>query len=114
MLALPNTDEYSAPPLDESGPEQGRPGATKNPISFKNLEIEGRPEAEVADMANILQIFVAIFKLVGIIRSLGWGDPAGNPAPWRYWKLFNNQMKTDVWALVGVVVTTIQTQQVTH
>jgi hypothetical protein len=28
--------------------------------------------------------------------------------------LFNNQMKTDVWALVGIVVTTIQVQQVTH
>ena len=28
--------------------------------------------------------------------------------------MFNNQMKTDVWALVGIVVTTIQIQQVTH
>jgi hypothetical protein len=28
--------------------------------------------------------------------------------------LFNKKMKTDVWALVGIVVMTIQTQQVTH
>ena len=28
--------------------------------------------------------------------------------------LFNKKMKTDVWALVGIVVTTIQMQQVTH
>jgi hypothetical protein len=28
--------------------------------------------------------------------------------------LFNKKMKTDVWALVGIVVTTIQIQQVTH
>ena len=45
---------------------------------------------------------------------LGWGDPTGLPVPERNWSLFNKQMKTDVWALVGVVVTTIQTQQVTH
>ncbi len=34
--------------------------------------------------------------------------------PWRYRMLFNKKMKTDVWALVGIVVTTIQIQQVTH
>ena len=34
--------------------------------------------------------------------------------PLRCWMLFNKKMKTDVWALVGIVVTTIQTQQVTH
>jgi len=34
--------------------------------------------------------------------------------PLRQWMLFNKKMKTDVWALVGIVVTTIQTQQVTH
>ncbi len=51
---------------------------------------------------------------MSIMRSLGWGDPAEPPASLAAWSLFNNQMKTDVWALVGVVVTTIQTQQVTH
>jgi hypothetical protein len=34
--------------------------------------------------------------------------------PQRSQMLFNNQMKTDVWALVGIVVTTIQMQQVNH
>ena len=55
-----------------------------------------------------------MFKLIGIIRSLGWGDPNDTTSALAAWLLFNNQMKTDVWALVGVVVTTIQTQQVTH
>ena len=34
--------------------------------------------------------------------------------PQRCQMLFNKKMKTDVWALVGIVVTTIQMQQVTH
>ena len=40
--------------------------------------------------------------------------PPGLSEPLRYWMLFNKKMKTDVWALVGIVVTTIQVQQVTH
>ena len=41
--------------------------------------------------------------MISIIRLLAWGDPvrqASGPAPWL---LFNKQMKTDVWALVGIV-----------
>ena len=34
--------------------------------------------------------------------------------PQRCQMLFNKKMKTDVWALVGIVVATIQIQQVTH
>ena len=51
---------------------------------------------------------------IGIIRVRTSGYPLkANPAPGGQ-ALFNSQMKTDVWALVGIVVTTIQTQQVTH
>ena len=51
---------------------------------------------------------------IGIIRL---PEEAGSHRifePWRYRMLFNKKMKTDVWALVGIVVTTIQVQQVTH
>jgi hypothetical protein len=51
---------------------------------------------------------------IGIIRVRAWGYPQErDPAPGGR-VLFNSQMKTDVWALVGIVVTTIQIQQVTH
>ena len=49
-----------------------------------------------------------------IMRFPEEAGPLGSSEPWRYWKLFNKKMKTDVWALVGIVVTTIQVQQVTH
>jgi len=51
------------------------------------------------------------------MRIMRFPEEAGPPGlfePLRCRMLFNNQMKTDVWALVGIVVTTIQVQQVTH
>ena len=57
---------------------------------------------------------VAMMMAIGIIRL---PEEAGSHRvfePWRYRMLFNKKMKTDVWALVGIVVTTIQVQQVTH
>ena len=51
------------------------------------------------------------------MRIMRFPDEAGPQwvsAPLRCWMLFNKKMKTDVWALVGIVVTTIQVQQVTH
>jgi hypothetical protein len=51
------------------------------------------------------------------MRIMPLPDEAGSHwvfEPLRYWMLFNKKMKTDVWALVGIVVTTIQVQQVTH
>ena len=49
-----------------------------------------------------------------IMRFLDEATPHRLSAPQRLQMLFNNQMKTDVWALVGIVVTTIQMQQVNH
>jgi hypothetical protein len=57
---------------------------------------------------------VAMAMTIGIIRVPEEAGPLVDSKPWRYWKLFNKKMKTDVWALVGIVVTTIQVQQVTH
>ena len=57
---------------------------------------------------------VAMMMVIGIIRLPEEAGPRGISEPWRYRMLFNKQMKTDVWALVGIVVTTIQVQQVTH
>ena len=51
------------------------------------------------------------------MRIMRFPDEAGPHRlfePLRYRMLFNKKMKTDVWALVGIVVTTIQVQQVTH
>jgi len=57
---------------------------------------------------------VAMMMVIGIIRLPEEAGPPGLFEPLRCRMLFNNQMKTDVWALVGIVVTTIQVQQVTH
>ena len=51
------------------------------------------------------------------MRIMRFPDPGA--AGWELWTLavralFNKSMKTDVWALVGMDVTTIQVQQVTH
>ena len=51
---------------------------------------------------------------MSIMRFLGQAAPGRFSVPLAAQKFINNQMKTDVWALVGIVVTTIQTQQVTH
>ena len=61
-----------------------------------------------------LGFMVAIMVAIGIIRVPDEAGPHRLSAPLRLRMLFNNQMKTDVWALVGIVVTTIQVQQVTH
>ena len=57
---------------------------------------------------------VAWILAIGIIRLPAEAGPQRLSVPLRYWTLFNKKMKTDVWALVGIVVTTIQIQQVTH
>ena len=49
-----------------------------------------------------------------IMRFPAEAGPQRLSVPLRYWTLFNKKMKTDVWALVGIVVMTIQIQQVTH
>ena len=51
---------------------------------------------------------------IGIMRVRTEARPLAVSKPRRFWMLFKNEMKTDVWALVGIVVTTIQIQQVTH
>ena len=55
-----------------------------------------------------------MFVAIGIIRLPDEACPHRLSVPWRYQTLFNKKMKTDVWALVGIVVMTIQIQQVTH
>ena len=57
---------------------------------------------------------VAMMMAIGIIRLPEEAGPHRIFEPWRCRMLFNKKMKTDVWALVGIVVTTIQVQQVTH
>jgi hypothetical protein len=49
-----------------------------------------------------------------IMRFLGRGRSSPDIRTLAVRMLFNKKMKTDVWALVGIVVTTIQVQQVTH
>ena len=51
---------------------------------------------------------------VGIIRVRFGGQPPAATQILAICVLLNKLMKTDVWALVGIVVTTIQIQQVTH
>ena len=63
---------------------------------------------------NYFQIVVAKLEAVIIIRLRAEGLTRRLSGPRRLQMLFNKKMKTDVWALVGIVVTTIQTQQVTH
>ena len=65
-------------------------------------------------IATEIRSFCCQDARVGIIRVRGSGVASTVTQPWRIWVLLNKKMKTDVWALVGIVVTTIQTQQVTH
>ena len=48
---------------------------------------------------------LARLQAVRIMRGLGGGNPPGHRPARAAGLLLNNQIKTDVWALVGIVVT---------
>ena len=48
---------------------------------------------------------LARHQAVSIIRDLGGGNPLGKSLAQAAVLLLNNQIKTDVWALVGMVIT---------
>ena len=50
-----------------------------------------------------VKLFVVMAVAIGIIRVLGWVHGPGGSGPRRCQKFFNSKMKTDVWALVGIV-----------